>query len=294
MVSSQHRMERVSESSSEDRHGCPDDAEPAVDLLYNPVECESNGAHKRSLARTIESEIIPRLLLSHRAPSLRARYGGELPSHEDVGELARLVVQHEIATARAYVDTFISAGMSVETILIELLTPAARLLGEQWVQDLSTFADVTIGLSRLQQLLRDLCPPPTLQFGRRQILLSPAPGEQHTFGLYIVAEFFRKAAWSVRTVVSTKETDLAELVRYEHIEMVGFSVSNIGLLDPLRDAVAEVRSASQNKDLVVMIGGSPCIDLPQHASRVGHGCVCAADAREAVEYMEKHLATLDR
>ena len=48
--------------------------------------------------------------------------------------------------------------MPLELLFLRLLAPAARRLGELWEGDLCTFTDVTIGLSHLQQVLRELSP----------------------------------------------------------------------------------------------------------------------------------------
>ena len=62
-----------------------------------------------------------------------------------------------------------------------------------WEDDRVSFADVTVALCRLHDVMRNLSssqPPATdtLPQGRRALLV-PMPGEQHTFGLVMVADF---------------------------------------------------------------------------------------------------------
>ncbi|RZJ18331.1 MAG: cobalamin-binding protein, partial [Haliea sp.] len=132
-------------------------------------------------------------MLAHRAPNecleLAARDAERL-GPQDVERFARLVLARDDDVAQACVDAMRDRGVPIESIYLDLLAPVARHLGELWEQDLCDFTDVTLGLGRLQQVLRELSPA----FGQsidhptngRRVLLLPSPGEQHTFGLVMV------------------------------------------------------------------------------------------------------------
>ena len=60
--------------------------------------------------------------------------------------------------ARTYVEALRAQGVSLESLYLDLLAGAARRLGEWWASDLCDFADVTVGVGRLQQILRELSP----------------------------------------------------------------------------------------------------------------------------------------
>jgi methanogenic corrinoid protein MtbC1 len=254
---------------------------------------DRGGRRQAHLLRTIEAEIIPRLMLAHRTLAADAEdgIGHTAPSASEVEAFARVVLERPASEARARVDALRDAGISLETILLELLGPVARRLGELWEDDEVGFTEVTIGLSRLQQLVHELGElthgpsEPTDPVGR--VVLVPAPGEQHTFGMHIVAELFRRAGWVVLTEFSVTNDDLVSLVRDEQIDMIGFSVSSTRLLEPLTALVRELRSASRNPQLVVMIGGA--IDLGAHVAQVG-ACCCPRDAREALAELERRTA----
>ena len=76
----------------------------------------------------------------------------------DVEEFARLVLRDEMASAVAYADRARAAGVSQESLYLELLAPAARHLGDLWTEDLLGFAEVTLGLGQLHRVLRELSP----------------------------------------------------------------------------------------------------------------------------------------
>lgn len=245
-------------------------------------------ASQRDLLATIESEIIPRLMLAHRvdvraAPCSDSRLP---PSDDEVYEFARIAACHDLPGALSFVEALCRQGLALESILIDLVAPAARLLGEQWKADLRSFTEVSAGLGTLQQVVHVLGPSfaPGLPH-RGLVVLVVAPGEQHTLGLYVVGEFLRRAGWGVQVAPSMTAAELVKLVASERVEMLGISVSNTELLEPLADVIAAVKGASRNANLTIMLGGS--LDLDEYAAQNGV-LLCAADPREAVRWLEQH------
>ncbi len=240
------------------------------------------------LARTIEAEIIPRLMLAHGGPDavVPARpCGDRVPSSPEVIEFANLVLAQDASVARTWVEAVRARGASPETLFLELLAPAARLLGELWESDLCDFTQVTLGLWRIQQVVHEV--GPTFRSDRhhaqtvRRILLSSAPGDQHTLGVLMVGEFFRHSGWEVCAAASGRSLDLLLSVQNEWFDMIGFSAGGEARLDSLKQLIGAVRGASMNPDLVVMVGGPVFVEHPDWATLVGADAT-AGDAREAV------------
>ena len=118
---------------------------------------DSSESHAASLSRIIESQIIPRLMLAHRAAqgaSPLPAVDVHAPGPEAIAEFANIVISNGVSVAAAYVETQRASGMSLESVYIDLLSPAARHLGYLWENDLCDFTEVTAGLWRLQQLLQ--------------------------------------------------------------------------------------------------------------------------------------------
>jgi methanogenic corrinoid protein MtbC1 len=241
------------------------------------------------LLATIESEIIPRLMLAHRSDPQAAPVCADArpaPDEAEIAEFARIAACHDLQGALAFVETVCRAGLSLEAVLLELVAPAARLLGEHWKADRRTFTEVSAGLGTLQQVVHVLGPSfaPVLPH-RGLVVLMAAPGEQHTLGLYLVGEFLRRAGWGVQVAPTLSESDLVRLVSSERVEMLGISVSNSELLKPLGALIEAVREASRNPGLGVMLGGS--LDTREFAAK--HKVTfCAADPREAVRWLEEN------
>ena len=259
---------------------CEDDS-----AAFRPAEA-ANDTRMSQLARTIEQEIIPRLMLAHRtaADPLPRSVPDHTISESDIKHFAKLVLSHDEDVAFGTIDTLRARGVPIEKIFVDLLAPTARYLGHLWDDDLCNFTDVTVGLGRLQRVLRELSPA----LGRsvehpsqgRRVLLLPSPGEQHTFGLVMVAEFFRRAGWDVTGGAWAADADAATLVSAEWFDVVGFSLGAAGHLDRLATSIAAVRHATCNKDVAILVGG-PLFGLhPEFVGQVGADGM-TIDGREA-------------
>lgn len=260
------------------------------DTGWCPVEAIGPEPELRTqLARTIETEIIPRLMLAHRGPGT-AREAAPVNepiviTDADVAEFAEMIVRKPLSAARAHLDGLCDRGLTAEALITTILSATARHLGVLWEQDRCTFIDVTVGLSRLQQLLRvygpafEVSPAPEVERGR--LLLAVVPGEQHTFGLAVVEEFFRRAGWNVQSEFLPSKAILLEHVRTEWFDLVGLSASGEVAAAGVSAVVKEVRASSLNKNVRIMLGGNLFVPDPALALSLGAD-FGASDAAEAV------------
>ena len=249
------------------------------------------------LAQAIQHEIIPRLMLAHRTP-IECDMPPELStvevSAEEVAAFGQLILSRSDDQALAYITRMRAAGAPIESIYLDLLAPVARYLGELWEDDLCDFTDVTLGLGHLQKMLRDLNKEAeqarNLKSNGLSILLVPTPGEQHTFGLAMVAELFRKQGWDVVGGPYDLGDSPQVLTGHRAFDVVGFSLATLVNLDNLRKTIAEVRKASKNKRVCIMVGGPLFTLHPEYVKTVGADLV-AGDAQEAPSMVRLHLAT---
>lgn len=271
---------------------------PAVQAAQ-PAPRQDGGSQERMawLVRTIEAEIIPRLMLAHRTGPLLAKPADATPiavGPDDVIELARIVLDHETSVAGRFVDALREQGVLLDAIYLDLLAPTARRLGEMWDADQCDFTQVTVGLWRLQQVMYDLSPDfqSDAEYGAqsRRAMLVPVPGSQHTLGLFMVAEFFRRAGWEVSGEPSATNADLVEAVRADWYDLVGISVGAEFQIEGLSSVILAMRQASRNPALGIMVGG-PVVTLhPDFYTRVGADAT-AADAPQALAEAESLLAS---
>jgi methanogenic corrinoid protein MtbC1 len=239
------------------------------------------------LERMVEIEVVPRLLLARRGEIVPARCDAE-PSLEAfpdaIAELARVVLRDSDSAAFAYVESIRAKGVPIERIYLNVISPTARHLGDLWLADLCGFTDVTVGLWRLQHVVRSMSS--SFQLGaahnrvQHQALLVPLPREQHTFGLYMVAEFFRRAGWNVSSMPLQTADELFAVVHGEWFTVIGLSMSCEDRLDELASNICTIRRTSRNQGIGVMVGGNVFIDRPELVAMVGADMM-AVDGRQA-------------
>lgn len=238
-----------------------------------------------ALDRTIEREIIPRLLMTHRASLPRRAHAGREPSEVDrrtFRSFMEAIRSDNDRVASRIVNERLEAGTAPDVLMSELLGPAADTLGELWYRDDCGFVDVTVGAGLLQRLLRELGQRQSLIPQKYQspgrILVSSLPGEQHTLGLYMVAEFFYSDGWGVAMGPPTEERSTAQLAADEWFDLIAFSVARDDALLPLRHEIATTRRMSLNQRVRVLVGGHA---VNEHRDAVK---LLGADARAADAY----------
>lgn len=238
-----------------------------------------------ALARLIEGEIIPRLLMAHQTATVAdaaSRDANGIAASEVVG-FAHLVLAEDLPVLLQNAEGFIARGVDVDALYFDLFSPAAKLLGSMWEEDLCSFSDVTVGLCRLQQLVyafSDRIHPDHSGNGRTA-LFALTPGDQHSFGLVLVVEFFRRAGWRTVCAPDASAHDLVELVKAESFDLIGFSMSDEKWLEPLPGVISALRTASRNPLVRVIVGGRVFSDRPERVAEVGAD-ETAEDARQAV------------
>lgn len=250
------------------------------------------------LAKALEADVIPRLLLARTTPTEpshmdRVQAGG--PTQDDILALAGIVMQGDFAAAATCVAALRARNMPLERIYLEVLAPVARHLGDLWAADRCDFTSVTIGLCCLQQLVLENSPAFGPRPGRRgpdrRILLAPSPGEQHSFGLLMVGEFFRRQGWDVCSATGAPAREIVAMTRKQWFSVVGFSLACDTRIDALAALIRDIRRATRNPHLGILVGGKAFADRPDLATLVGADAT-ASDGQQAVLKAETLLALL--
>lgn len=275
---------------------------PAPPLLHDqdpldPATCDGDVEHDRgpeshlaTLTRAIETEVIPRLLQARRAaPASRRPAGPWQPDRGEVDHFTRLLIHRDEALCLAHLQSLADRGIALETLYSTLLAGAAIQLGTLWDEDLVDFTTVSTGVWRLQKMLRHHSAafvgpetaPATGHAAAPSILLMPTIGAQHSFGLAIVSEYFRRARWDVTCEIVRSEQNIVSAVRDTFYDVLGFSVATTDDLVLLTRCVASARAASRNRHIAVIVGGPVFVAHPDLVSRVGADAT-AADAAQAV------------
>lgn len=191
------------------------------------------------------------------------------------------------------VAQLLQQGLSRDCVAFDWLARCAQELGRRWDQDACTFADVTIGVGRLMRALRQpgMCSAPSIgpaDGGAPQMLLLPAPGEQHVFGMALLAEQFCRHGWNVTGSADAHGPDPLAWVAAHRVDVVGISVGSTARAALVPELCAALRRASGHAGLSILVGG-PLFTAPGDsptaadlgADRVAHNALEAVEvARE--------------
>lgn len=264
--------------------------EAEVRLAYvRKRSAEESRQRALALSRIVETSIIPRLRLLHPLLAPGASAPLSKPDAQQVEAFTQVLLGPDLSAASDAVRSHLAKGYSAESMFLDLLAPAAALLGRLWDEDLCDFVEVTMGVARLQVLLTEFASEPltTCEDGR-SVLLMGAPGEQHTFGVGVVERCLQGAGWQVTSGLASSPQQIADLVGGTRIDVVGLTLSCESRLDGLAASIRSVRDASRNHAIGVMVGGPVFLDKPELVERVGADA-SAVDAPTAVLLAQRLL-----
>ena len=242
----------------------------------------------------LQEEIIPRLLMAHRhkassikkkkAESKDARKIVEITTR-NVEEFSQMVLNGELSVSKSYLQILIEEGVSVEQIYLDLLQPTARRLGVCWENDSLDFATITLAVWHVNQLMYYLSPeflqnPADQGKSKGRILLFPSLGSQHTLGLFMLAEFFRKSGWEVFADPALSEQDIFNTIEEKDFHIVGISIGSYDQKKSTEKLISDIRQIC-GPALKIIVGG-PLAFCETNLFREVKADGQAADAREAV------------
>lgn len=247
------------------------------------------------LLDVVKAEIIPRLMHAH--PNQRKdAQGAATIRPAQVEAFARALLERTPEAGRTQLLAHLEQGVALEAIYLDLFTATARLLGQWWESDDCNFSQVTLCLSRLQSLLHEISPSFQAgtgtarpdRCGERRILMTTLPGQQHTMGLSILSEFFRREGWVVLSIPSP-EPGLTQASLSTHwFDVLALSASLDAEIEDLAKTIQAARKTSQNPRLAIMVGGPLFLRRPELSLPLGADGV-SNDAHEALALAQRLL-----
>lgn len=264
--------------------------EPIVlrpDAARSGQSTETAACHQ-TMASLIADEIIPRLIAAHRAEGSGEPVDGA--AQLDPFRLADLAIHSDTRHLADLSELAMAEGVGFESLLLDVMAPAARILGERWEDDRADFIEVTLGLWRLQELVHELA---SRRCGaeyasvmpERRILCAVAPGDDHSFGSLLLEEMFRRAGWTCTGLRGASRSQLLRQVTEGWFEIIALTVSVERNSATLTNLVADLRAASCNPGVSIMVGGPVFNDHASLADEIGADAT-ASNARAALHQAE--------
>ena len=195
------------------------------------------------------------------------------------------VLAHEVNTLADIIIGHLDREVAPETLFIQLIAPTARELGEKWNRDECDFVDVTMGLWRLQLLLRTIAvwapPPDGWALKTHRALFTTMPRDQHSLGTLMIGECFQRAGWDVETLIEPEQSEILLALGSSSFDVVGLTVTTDFYIAQVPKLLTAMRSVSCNPKLAIMIGGPAIGYDPELARKLGADGT-AADAAAAL------------
>jgi len=108
------------------------------------------------LLATVHEDLLPRLVLAHTFDGPLTADMRTPPTQDEVLELARVALDGDMRGALQFVMFIQGQGVSVGSILLQLVAPAARLVRDLWQSERATFTEVTAALGIVHGLVDEL------------------------------------------------------------------------------------------------------------------------------------------
>ena len=151
------------------------------------------------------------------------------------------------------------ARISAATLADVYIPAVARRLGEAWQDDSASFAEVTMGVAKLQAILREIgagwAANNSASDSTATLLFILPSGEQHTLGAMIASGWLRRRGISVCLRIAPSLSDLESLLAVRHFDGAMVSIACEDKLAVCEKLVKKLRDITQGR-MRVAVGGA--------------------------------------
>lgn len=175
-----------------------------------------------------------------------------------LSEFCDALVHPDNGRYKVLLAEFMDYGLNNSDVFEDLVPGAARLLGDRWMEDKLSFAQVTIGTARLQEIIRSVEHRYTLKGEAAPVertAMIAVPGiEDHTLGAIIVAGMLRRSGLWVKLATGISEEELCVAAQETPLAFIGLSVGSEKTLQNIPQLVQRLKQLLPKTPIV--IGGS--------------------------------------
>jgi len=269
---------------------------------------------KKELIREVFSTQLPRLVQeierkvdkSPFGPSSNGNWHLTAQSHrsqkdvldeEEINRITQLLLDTEEGAFELAITVLKTHGASINYIVLELIPEIAKKLGKQWEEDTLSFAEVSIGVSKLERAIHKLDYLfQASQLEKRQnksIVISSFPDSQHSLGTLILSNFFTHSGWQVYRPTNNSLHSIIHEIEAKHHDVLGISISTYEQLQQLPSLIQLLKEKSNNPQIIVLIGGPLYNKAPEKFNHI-QADVKAFTPEESVQKLDQHLSLLEK
>lgn len=247
-------------SAGQPAHDWAEHPSELISRYYRGEEAGRAGADTQAPTRVALTHVLGQLVI----PRLNAALQPQA--------LARLLIAPDKAAAVALVKAAHATRNSLEWLTADLLEPGARSLGDLWQTDDCSELDVSLGLVRLQGIVRELGAdaPRVSAVQAPMVLVVPQPGEAHILSAALDAEMLWRAGWNPHLDFPSSSGALDALLANTWVDALDLSMSTAlrreHRLGQLGETIAHARLASLNPNLVIVVSGRAFVNAGSEAT----------------------------
>lgn len=227
------------------------------------------------LTWTLKDLVIPKLL-----QVAGTEHSGLTLTDQQSLLLAKACLSAPSSEIKSCVLNMIGQGLVLEDLFLQTIPSAARRFHDMWAADEIDFVAVTQASYCLQELVYNLSAdfvlggPQCGGLSSYSALLVNTPQSQHSLGLLILSQYFKRYGWQICGDTTWREPDMLITVRSCSIDLLGISVSDDKQLAYLKKLIVNLRKTSLNPGLLVMVGGPLLGTQPHLAQWLGADFSC--------------------
>ncbi len=175
------------------------------------------------------------------------------PSPDEIEELCQALISPDHTEAAKFVFNLQTEGAKEEEIYLSYLAASARLLGVWWEEDRVSFAEVTTGSGRVFAIMRSMRHlfEPEVPMHEKKAIFAAVPGEDHTMGVRMAADLFRKDGWGISLKVGLDNDALVAEIEQEPTAIVGLSIGGLHSVEALSRLVVALHISCPQALLLV-------------------------------------------
>lgn len=184
-----------------------------------------------------------------------------------------------------------------EAELVDCYFPAVAVqLGNDWAEDRATFAEVSIGMARMQAVLHDVSQGwisnAVTRSGGATVLLLVPEGEQHFFGALLMMGQLRRRGVSVQLICGARPEEMPSAVQGRNFDCVMISVSCEENLEIARKVVKAIKAVA-GAGIRVAVGGA-VLDRPLDVKQLTGADIVTRDPSEVLAGLDVRLHRAER
>lgn len=227
--------------------------------------------------RRLLSSAINRLVIDEASRRLDEQYS--IFSHQtvEIDEICRDLSEVGAFNTSAEIERITQMRLTRREAVF-MFEKIATALGKKWEDDDGDFLDVTIGMARLQAVLRgyveaQIVEPPQ-ETNACEVLIATMPGEEHTFAAILLELNMRLLGWNTTLFCAQTHADFAMKVEANCYDVICLSWTTEALTDSLANLSHTIKGLETDNRPVIIAGGLASEQKGKWLVRVGVDYIC--------------------